>query len=319
MLNSVEARIRGAGIVPVIKLDKVEDARPLGEALVDGGICVAEVTFRSEAAAEGIREMSSNADMLVGAGTVLTLDQLDAALEAGAQFIVSPGFNPKIVKACMERGVSIFPGCSSPTDIEQALELGLRTVKFFPAESLGGLDTIKALSGPYGDISFIPTGGISPKNIGQYIRYPKVVACGGSWMVSAQAIAAGDFFSVTAATKASVKELLGFGIEHVGINCTDQDELERTIGLFCVLFDMEQDERASVTFADTLIECGTGLVQGKPHIAIGTNSAECAYHHLLRRGAKFLEETKKVDENGRLRAIYLAEDFGGMAVHILQR
>ena len=318
-MNSVEDRIRGTGIVPVVKLDRAEDAKPLGEALVDGGICIAEVTFRTDAAAEGIREMRRIPDLLVGAGTVLTLEQLEAALDAGAEFIVSPGLNPKIVRACIDKNIPVFPGCSGPSDIEQALEMGLGTVKFFPAGSLGGLETIKALSGPYPSISFMPTGGIGPKNLPEYIRFPRVAACGGSWMLDPGAISGGDFFSITAACKASVRALLGFSIEHVGIHVEDQDSLDYTIGLFCALFDMERRDGTSTTFADTLIECGTDLPQAKPHIAIGTNSAECAYYHLKKRGAKFLPQTERRDANGRLKSIYLAEDFGGLAVHILQK
>lgn len=195
-------KIKEIGIVPVIVLDDVKDAVPLAKALMDGGLPCAEVTFRTAAAEDSIRAISeAYPDMLVGAGTVLTTEQVDRALAAGAKFMVSPGFNPRIVKYCQEKGVPITPGCSSPTDIEQALEHGLKVVKFFPAEQLGGLPMIKALAGPYVDVSFMPTGGINAANVKDYLAYNRILACGGSWMVKKDMIQAGDFDGITVLVK----------------------------------------------------------------------------------------------------------------------
>lgn len=201
-MNEVLAKIQEIGIIPVVVLDRVEDAIPLGKALVEGGLPCAEVTFRTAAAEESIRVMSENfPELLVGAGTVLTTEQVDRAVAAGAKFVVSPGLNPRIVKYCVEKGVIIVPGCANPSDIEQALENGLEVVKFFPAEMLGGLKMIKALSGPYGNVKFMATGGISANNVREYLACDHIAACGGSWMVNGKLVKEGKFDEITALVK----------------------------------------------------------------------------------------------------------------------
>ncbi len=192
-------------LVPVIALEDADQADPLAAALVNGGLPVAEVTFRTAAAAGSIRAMAARGDLLVGAGTVLTPAQADEARDAGATFIVSPGFNPKVVQHCLDQDLPIVPGVSNPTDIEMALEHGLEVVKFFPAEAFGGLKTLKAMSAPYGNLRFMPTGGISPANVNEYLAFPKVLACGGSWMVKPALYADGDFAPVEAAVREAVK------------------------------------------------------------------------------------------------------------------
>ena len=183
-MNEVLSKIQMMGIVPVIKLDDPKDAVPLAKALCDGGLPCAEVTFRTAAAEESIRLMrEAFPQMLIGAGTVLTTDQVDKAVNAGASFIVSPGLNPKVVSYCVERNIPITPGCSTPSDVEAAIELGLEVVKFFPAEAAGGLAMIKAMAAPYVNMKFMPTGGINASNLISYLDFPKIIACGGSWMV----------------------------------------------------------------------------------------------------------------------------------------
>ncbi len=204
-------RISLCGIVPVIKLNRPEDAVPLCGALARGGLPVAEITFRTDAAEESIRRVHAELpDVLLGAGTVLTCEQVDRAAAAGAAFIVSPGLNPTVVRHCIDRGLPVLPGCACPSDIERALELGLKTVKFFPAETLGGLDAIKAMSAPYGAVTFIPTGGIDEKKLPSYLAFPKILACGGSWMVKEAWVDAGNFAAVESATRAAVDAMLGF-------------------------------------------------------------------------------------------------------------
>lgn len=177
-------KIGEAGIIPVIKLHRVEEAIPLAQALLAGGIPVAEVTFRTEAAAGGIAAIRREfPQMLVGAGTVLTTEQASSAIEAGAQFVVSPGSNGKIIDRVLESGVAMIPGVATPTEIEAAMEKGLRVVKFFPAEALGGIAMLKALAGPYPQMKFVPTGGISADNMRDYLQQKNVLAVGGSWMV----------------------------------------------------------------------------------------------------------------------------------------
>ena len=198
--------IQKLGIVPVVVIDDIKDAEPLAKALCDGGLPCAEVTFRTEAAEESIRIMAEKfPEMLIGAGTVLTTDQVDRAMAAGAKFIVSPGLNPRIVKYCVEKNIPITPGCSSASDIELALENGLEVVKFFPAEPAGGLTMIKALAAPYVGVKFMPTGGINPTNVKEYLKYDRILACGGSWMVKDDLVKAGDFAKITELTKEAVE------------------------------------------------------------------------------------------------------------------
>ena len=171
-MNTIFSKIEETGIVPVVVLDHVEEAAPLAKALCDGGLPCAEVTFRTDAAEEAIRVMTEQfPQMLVGAGTVLTTDQVNHAVAAGAKFIVSPGLNPTVVDYCVKRGIPVIPGCSTPSDVEVAMEFGLKVVKFFPAEPAGGLNYIKSISAPYSNIKFMPTGGINPQNVSNYLSY----------------------------------------------------------------------------------------------------------------------------------------------------
>lgn len=191
---SIEDKIQSIGIVPVVVLDHSKDAGFLADALCEGGIFCAEVTFRTEAAEESIGLMTArHPDMLVGAGTVLNTEQVDRAVSAGAKFIVSPGFDEEIVDYCIERNISVFPGCITPSELAKAVRRKLRLVKFFPAEQFGGIDTIKALAAPYGNIRFMPTGGINTENLRRYLSCDKIAACGGSWMVKKDLIKAGEF------------------------------------------------------------------------------------------------------------------------------
>lgn len=205
-MNKILEQIQKIGIVPVVVLEDAKDAEPLAKALVEGGLPCAEVTFRTAAAEEAIRIMTEKyPEMLVGAGTVLTTEQVDKAVAAGAKFIVSPGKNPKIVKYCVDKNILITPGCVTPSEIEQALEFGLEVVKFFPAEPSGGLKMIKALAAPYVGLKFMPTGGIDASNVKEYLAYNKILACGGSWMVKGDLVKAGDFAKITELTKEAVQ------------------------------------------------------------------------------------------------------------------
>ena len=204
-MNEVLEKIQEIGIVPVVVLDDAKDAAPLAKALCEGGLPCAEVTFRTAAAEESIRIMSEQfPEMLVGAGTVLTTEQVDRAVAAGAKFIVSPGMNPRIVKYCVEKGILITPGCANPSDIEQALENGLDVVKFFPAEPAGGLKMIKAMAAPYVGVKFMPTGGINQNNVRDYLAYDRILACGGSWMVKGDLVKDGKYDEIRRLTREAV-------------------------------------------------------------------------------------------------------------------
>lgn len=198
-------QIKEFGVIPVVVLNDAADAKPLADALVKGGLPCAEVTFRTKAAEESIRIMAkAYPDMLIGAGTVLTTEQADRAVAAGAKFIVSPGFDPEIVDYCIEKEIPIFPGCITPSEVAQAIKRGLKIIKFFPAEQFGGVETIKALAAPYTMVKFMPTGGINAKNLKSYLDCDKIICCGGSWMVKGDLIKAGEFDKIRELTEEAV-------------------------------------------------------------------------------------------------------------------
>ena len=212
-MTEMMKKLQKTGIVPVVVLDRAEDALPLAECLIEGGLPCAEVTFRTAAAEESIRKMvKAYPDMIIGAGTVLTTEQADRAIDAGASFIVSPGLNPKVTEHVLKKGVPMTPGVCTPTEIEAAMQFGLDVLKFFPAEPSGGLKMIKALAAPYVGLSFMPTGGISPANVRDYLAYDRIVACGGSWMVSGKLVKEGQFDEIRRLVREAagiVKEIRG--------------------------------------------------------------------------------------------------------------
>ncbi len=213
MAEEMSKVIEKMGVVPVVVLNDAKNAEPLAGALCEGGLPCAEVTFRTDAAEESIRLMTqAYPDMLVGAGTVLTIDQVNRAVNAGAKFIVSPGFDPEIVDYCLNSGIPVFPGCVTPSEVAQAVKRGMKVVKFFPAAQFGGVSTIKALSAPYVGLKFMPTGGVNAGNLKDYLTCPSILACGGSWMVKGALIDAGKFDEIRDMTKeaaALVKEIRG--------------------------------------------------------------------------------------------------------------
>ncbi len=320
-MDKVLEQISKIGIVPVIALDDKKDAEPLAKALCDGGLPCGEGTFRTAAAEDSIRIMTEKfPDMLVGAGTVLTTEQADRAVKAGAKFIVSPGLNPKVVEHCVKNGYPVCPGCSSPSDIETALELGLDTVKFFPAEAAGGLPMIKAMSAPYTSVKFMPTGGINADNLVEYLSFKKIIACGGSWMVKKDLIAAGEFNKITALTRQAVSNMLGFEVDHIGINEESEDKALALASCFEKLFGFTAKNGNSSVFAGNGIEVNKKPGYGaKGHIAIATNFIDRAVYHLEKMGMSFDKSSEKRDDKGELKAIYLEGDFGGFAVHLKKK
>ncbi|MBQ2824021.1 MAG: bifunctional 4-hydroxy-2-oxoglutarate aldolase/2-dehydro-3-deoxy-phosphogluconate aldolase [Oscillospiraceae bacterium] len=320
-MNSVIEEISKIGIVPVIALDDAKDAEPLAKALCEGGLPCAEITFRTAAAEESIRIMAEKfPEMLVGAGTVLTTEQVDRAVNAGAKFIVSPGLNPKVVAYCTSKNIPIVPGCANPSDVEQAIELGLDVVKFFPAEAAGGLNMIKAMSAPYTSVKFMPTGGINANNLIDYLNFNKIVACGGSWMVSKDMVSAGEFDKIAKLTNEAVTKMLGFELKHIGINENDEASAQSDAEKFDSIFGFTKKDGNSSVFAGTAIELMKSPYLGKNgHIAIGTNYIERAVYHLEKRGVEFDNDTAKRDAKGNLKAIYLKGEIGGFAVHLVQK
>ena len=320
-MNAVLEKIQKIGIVPVIAINDAKDAIPLAKALIKGGLPCAEVTFRTAAARDAIKAMTTEfPDMMVGAGTVLTTEQVDQAVEAGARFIVSPGLNPKVVKYCLDKNIPVTPGTSNASDIEAALELGLDVVKFFPAETAGGVAMIKALAAPYVNVKFMPTGGINAKNITSYLDFPKIIACGGSWMVKSDLIAAGEFDKIEAMTREAVQTMLGFELAHVGINCSDEAAADSTADALCSLLGFEKKPGNSSIFAGTAFEVMKSMGAGKNgHIAIRTNYIERAINYLEGQGYSFDYDTVKKDAKGNMKAIYMKDEIGGFAIHLVQK
>lgn len=313
--------IYSIGIVPVIALDDAKDAEPLAKALCNGGLPCAEITFRTDAAEESIKIMTEKfPEMLVGAGTVLTTEQVDRAVNAGAKFIVSPGLNPKIVKYCIDKNIPMMPGVSNPSDVEAALELNVQDVKFFPAEASGGIEMIKAMSAPYSKVRFMPTGGINASNLKSYLDFPKIIACGGTWMVKKDLISSGQFDEIEKLTREAVIKMLGFEICHVGINADNAEEAEKIANTFSMLFGMtRKDEDKAIRAGKDIEVLKTPYLGKNGHIAIGTNYIDRAIYHLERIGAVFNYDTLNLDEKGKKKSIYLKDEIGGFAVHLLQK
>ena len=315
-MNSVLQKISDIGIVPVIAINDVEKAVPLAKALVKGGISCAEVTFRTACAEEAIKRITKEVpEMLVGAGTVLTCEQLDRAVAAGSKFIVSPGFNPTVVKYALSKGVLMTPGTATPGEMEQAMELGLEVVKFFPAERNGGVAKIKAVCGPYTKLKFMPTGGINANNLLDYIAYDRVIACGGSWMVNSKLIDEGNFDEITRLTKEAVKTMLGFKMVHIGINTKNEKEAMNSAKLLSSMFDFDIQEGNSSIFAgDRSIEIMKKPFLGKNgHIAIRTNTLHRAVAYFKKKGFEFDESTMSP------KAVYFKDEIAGFAIHLLQK
>ncbi len=320
-MNQILREISNIGIVPVIALQDAKDARALGSALCKGGITCAEITFRTQAAEEAIRIMAEEfPQMLVGAGTVLTTNQVDRAKNAGAKFIVSPGLNEKVVRYCMEQDILVIPGCATPSEIEQAMELGLDTVKFFPAEAAGGLEMIKAMSAPYTAMQFMPTGGIQEHNLNSYLGFKKVVACGGSWMVKPELIAAGEFDKIEQLSKEAIRHMLGFELHHIGFNEDSRERAENTADLFQTMFGFSKIEGETSFFAGTAFEfMKLSWFGEKGHIAIQTISVRRAMYHLEKQGFFFQMDTLKTNESGEVVSIYFKEEISGFAIHLIQK
>ena len=319
-MNKILEKIGELGIVPVVKIEKAEDALPLGRALLDGDLPIAEITFRTSATEESIKSLTRELpELLVGAGTVLTVEQARKAVSAGAKFIVSPGFNPKVVDYCIENDIPITPGINNPTQIEMALERGIKIVKFFPAEASGGLSLLKSMSAPYSGIKFIPTGGINQNNLSSYLSNNKVHACGGSWMVKPELISSGNFTEITRLTKEAISIILSFEFAHLGINEESKEKALNSANQLSHLFNFSVKEGTSSILAGPDFEIMKNQYLGKHgHIAISTNDIHRAIAYLKKKGISVLPETAK-EKDGKLKAVYIAQEVSGFAIHFLQK
>ena len=313
-------RLGAAGIVPVVVIEDAKNAVPTARALLDGGVDVMEITLRTEAGLDAIRAVAEGCpDMLVGAGTVLTLEQGKAAVQAGAKFLVSPGFDRELVAWAVENGVAVTPGCVTPTEITEALRFGLSVLKFFPANVYGGLSAMKALSGPFGKVKFIPTGGVSAQNLAEYVNAPFVHAVGGSWLCAKADIAAGNFEKITSLCREARQAVLGYSFAHLGINLPTREESLALTERLESAFGFAAKPGNSSNFAGEAFEIMNSMYLGEHgHIAIRTNSIPRALADLEGKGLKADMETAKY-KNGKMIAVYLDADFGGFRVHLLQK
>ena len=313
-------RLADSIVVPVVVLDKVEDAIPTAKAMAAGGIDTMQITFRTACAPDAIKAVADNVpEVLVGAGTIVNVEQAKLAVEMGAKFIVSPGFSDEVVGWCVENGIPVAPGCVTPTEIMAALKHGLTMVKFFPANVYGGLNAMKNLSAPFVGLKFLPTGGVNADNVGEFIAAPFIHAVGGSWVCPKADIAAGNWDKITQLCAAARRTALGFEVAHVGINMPDA---EAALGLGKELgnaFGFNVKDGNSSVFASTGIEIMKSMYLGtNGHIAVRTNSIPLAIAALEKKGYAILPETAKF-KNGRMIAVYLAGEFGGFAIHLLQK
>lgn len=314
-------RIHNYGIIPVVKINEIKDALPMAKALQEGGIPCVEITFRTDAAEETIRTITRECpDMLVGAGTVLTVEQIEKAIGAGAEFIVSPGFNPEIVQFCLSNNITVIPGCMTPSEIDRAVALGLKVIKFFPAAAAGGVEALKAISGPYGDVKFIPTGGVNADNFLPYLELPCVWACGGTWMVSGEYLTKGEFYKISSLAKTAVNSMLGFDFGHLGINTKGEEEAESIADYFESVFGFEKKVGRSSIIAKNGIEVVKKTYLGKNgHIGIKTNFIDRAVDYLERNGVQIDWDTSGLSDAGKLKSVYLKNEVGGFAVHLMQK
>ncbi len=319
-MNPIIEQISKVGLVPVIKIDSAEKAVPLARALKKGGIPVAEVTFRTACAAEAIKRISeAEPDVLLGAGTVISVEQVKAAVEAGAKYIISPGFDPEVVGYCIENNIPVTPGCSDASDVSVAAKMGLEVVKFFPAEAAGGLKVLKALSGPFPNMKFIPTGGIGPDNLGEYLSFKKVIACGGSWMVPQSMTGSEDWDGITALAREAVLKMLDIKPVHVGINSEDEAEAVCTAEKLAEITGQGVSDCEKSLFAGSFFEIMKFNGMGsRGHIALSVTDVERAVTFFESQGIEFDHSTAVDGSDGKPKFIYFKDEIGGFAIHLVK-
>lgn len=320
-MNRIQNSYERTGILPVINIPEAELAEPVAKALLDGGLSAIEVTLRSECSLEAIAKIkAAYSQMVIGAGTVLTKEQADNALAAGADYIVSPGYDEELVDYCMELGVPIVPGCSTPSEIQRAVKKGLTVLKFFPGELGGGVEAIKLLSGPFPNVKFLPTGGINYGNLDQYLACDKVIACGGSYMANADQVKNRKFDEITENCKKAVAISLGFELAHVGINNNSEAEAVSGAETLNKIFGLPVKAGNSSVFAGTAVELmKTQFYGSRGHIGFKTNSVARALAWFEDNGIEVNKESIRYDSKGKLVSAYIAQEVNGFAVHVVRK
>ena len=320
-MTAMNEALRSGGILPVVAIDKIEYAVPLATAIVEAGLPGMEITFRTECAADAIRAIrKAFPDLLIGAGTILSRALANEALAAGADFLVTPGYNPKVVTYAIEKNVPVYPGVTTPAEIEEAMEMGLEVLKFFPAEMSGGIAKLKILAGPYKNIKFIPTGGIDEKNFKDYLALDNVVAVGGSFMIAKKAMTTGNFEAVKAELDRIIDVMLDMSLTHVGINHSCEEEALNTAKELEHAFHMPYNVGNSSIFSGVkefeLMKKGGRGIHG--HISIGVTDIDRGIRFLQARGVA-VNMDSMVTKNGKHIACYMADEVAGFAIHLVQR
>lgn len=319
-MNKVEQEIESTGILPVINIPNSELAQDIAGAIIDGGIHSLEITLRSADSLQSISNVKETyPDMIVGAGTVLSLQMVDDAIKAGADYIVTPGYDQEIVDYCKKKNKLIIPGCSTPSDIQKALKSGLDVIKFFPSELNGGVRALKLLSGPYPKARFLPTGGITFDNLGEYLELPCVIACGGSYMANSELVKSKNYTEITALCKKALRISLGFELAHVGINGENESQAISIASAVADIFDLQLKVGNSSVFAGKFVEVMKTKYYGtNGHIGFFTNSVKRAIGWFERKNLEVIKDSIKEDSKGLVSA-YLKQEIGGFAIHVVRR
>lgn len=316
----VQTELSNIGIVPVVKITRLEDALPLAASLYNAGIHCAEITFRSEYGAKAIQMISAAyPDMTVGAGTIHTVAQAQEAVHAGAKFLVTPGFQEDVVTYALAQNLPIFPGVSTASEIEMAMKYGLRALKFFPAESSGGVKKLKDLSAPYAGITFMPTGGINLQNLHSYLSLPNVFAIGGSFMLPQEMIDAADWDNISALCKTAISSMLRYELIHIGIHSEHAKASLEAAKALCNAFDFQLYKKPKANFAGRGFEIlhtkGIGEVG---HIGIYTPYPERALYQLALKGIHGIEETiTRNKKTQNINFVYLDFKISGFGIHLI--
>lgn len=318
--EQVLEKIRLSGILPVVKLADPSKAVALMQAFVKGGLHCIEVTFRAAGAEKAIAAISqAMPEAIVGAGTVMSIEQVKMAVSAGAKFMVSPGFNEAVVQYCVEQGIPVVPGVSTPTEITKGMAMGLEVLKFFPAEIFGGVKALQSFAGPFDSVRFIPTGGVDEQNLCEYLALGNVLACGGTWMAKEAMIEDDCFDEIAAITSQSVKAMLGLDLAHIGINSGSPEEAQKQAQAFCDLLGFSHRPGRSSDFAGSGIEIVKRQGPGeRGHIGFAVNDVDRLYNWLSARGYAFDGQSRACDAKGT-KNIYLRDEYAGFAIHFVRR
>lgn len=319
MFEKFAEQVHAIGIIPVVKIDDASKAEALAGALIKGGIPAAEVTFRTDAAEEAIKRISkAYPEMLVGAGTVLSVENADKAVKAGAKFIVSPGFDEEVVDWCIAHNVPVSPGLCTPSEIQKGLKRGLTVMKFFPAEASGGVGMLKNFAGPFANVRFMPTGGINLSNLAEYAKCPNVISVGGTWMVKADLINNEKWDEITQMCLDAEKALQGLTLVHVGINTKDQKSCDALAADFNKVGMAVTKAGKSSTFMDGKIEIMNHPFYGtNGHLGYSCYDVDRTMAYLSRLGFHFIPESIIKDAKGT-KVVYLKEEIGGFAIHLVR-